>query len=79
MSGDVTITGDGYRKRVQAPYICVSDPGTKRATYAHEASLCVTVHRTDKRSLDDIEADLVEPDDTALFNAHNELKVQLLK
>ena len=75
VSGDVTIVGDGYRERVQAPRIFVSAPGTKRAVYSHEDSLCVTVHRTDERDLDKIEAELVEPDETALFDSHNILQL----
>lgn len=75
ISGDVTIFRDGTRLRVKAPHIFVSAPGTERAVYSHEDSLCVTVHRTDERDLDRIEADLIEPDETALFDAHNHLKL----
>lgn len=57
----------------------MSAPGTERAVYSHEDSLCVTVHRTDERDLDKIEADLIEPDETALFDARNELKALALK
>lgn len=74
LSGEVTIIGDGYRERVKAPHIFVSKPGTKRAVYAHEDSLCVTVHRTDSTDLEKIEAELVEPDDSALFDSRNQLK-----
>lgn len=77
-SGDVMITGDGYKQRVKAPHIFVSAPGTKRAVYSFEDTLTITVHRTDERDLDKIEADLIEPDETALFDAHNRLKSDLL-
>lgn len=75
LSGEVTIAGDGYREHVTAPRIIVSQPGTKRAVYAHVDSLCATVHRTDSRDLDEIERELIEPDDTALFDARNQTKV----
>lgn len=71
LSGEVTIVGDGYRERVKAPRIFVSKPGTKRAVYAHEDSICITIHRTDLKDLDMIENELIEPDETALFDAHN--------
>jgi hypothetical protein len=73
MSGEVTIVGDGYKERVKAPRVFVSKPGTKRAVYAHEDSLCLTVHRTDETDLDKIEAELIEEDETAMFDSHNKL------
>jgi mannose-6-phosphate isomerase-like protein (cupin superfamily) len=74
VSGEVTISGGGEPERVKAPKIFVSKPGTKRAVYAHVDSVCLTIHRTDKTDLDDIERELIESDDTALFNASNKLK-----
>lgn len=79
LSGEVTVVGDGIHERIKAPRILVSSPGTKRAVYAHEDSVCLTIHRTDHTDLDAIEHELVEPDDTALFDAHNQLKTELLK
>jgi hypothetical protein len=79
LSGDVTIAGDGMRERVTAPRIFVSKPGTKRAVYAHVDSVCITVHRTSETDLDKIEQELVEVDDTALFDARNEHKKPLLE
>lgn len=74
LSGEVTVVGDGKRERIRAPRIVVSSPGIKRAVYAHEDSICITVHRTDSRDLEEIERELIEPDETALFDAHNKLK-----
>lgn len=54
--------------------VIVSQPGTKRAVLALEDSVCMTVHRTDKTDLDEIEAELLEPDESALYDARNELK-----
>lgn len=79
LSGEVTIVGDGKRERVKAPRIFVSQPGTKRAVYAHEDSICITVHRTDSRDLDVIELELIEEDPAALFDAHNRVKPLELK
>jgi hypothetical protein len=35
----------------------------------------ITIHRTDKTDLDEIEAELIEPDPSALFDARNKLKI----
>lgn len=78
LSGEVTIVGDGYRERVKAPRIFVSKPGTKRAVYAHEDSICLTVHRTSETDLDKIEAELIEEDPTAMYSSDNKLLPQVL-
>lgn len=54
--------------------VIVSKPGTKRAVLALEDSICMTVHRTDNTDLAEIEAELVEPDDAALFDSFNSLR-----
>ena len=72
--GDVTVTSEGVRERVTGPKVFVCQPGTKRAVYAHEDSLCLTVHRTDETDLDKLETDLVEEDTTAMFLPGNLLK-----
>jgi hypothetical protein len=75
LSGEITVSGDGYRERFKAPKIIISAPGTKRAVFAHVDSICLTIHRTDLRDIDEIEKELIEPDETALFDFHNKLKV----
>lgn len=59
---------------LEAGTVIVSKPSTKRAVYALEDSICLTVHRTKKRNLDKIEKQLVEPDSKALFDASNKVK-----
>lgn len=54
--------------------IVESKPGTKRVTLALTDAIGITVHKTDHTDLDQIEAELIEPDETALFDAHNHLK-----
>lgn len=70
-SGEVTIVGDGYRETITGPKVFVSKPETKRAVYAHTDAVCMTVHRTDKTDLDEIEKEIVESDEKALFDASN--------
>lgn len=71
--GRVRVTGGDEVVDLVAPAIVVSAPGTKRAVLALEDSVCLTVHRTDKTDLAEIEAELVEPDDSALFGPENRL------
>lgn len=74
MSGRLHVTTDDGVEEIVAPHVVVSKPGTKRAVLALEDSVCMTIHRTDKVDLDEIEAELVEPDETALFDSHNQLR-----
>lgn len=66
-------TEKGMRK-LQAGDVVESKPGTKRVTLAVTDAIGITIHRTDKTDLDEIEAELIEPDDTALFDSSNNLK-----
>jgi quercetin dioxygenase-like cupin family protein len=66
-------TETGMRK-LQAGDVVESQPGTKRVTLSVTNSIGVTVHLTDKTDLDEIEQELVEPDDLALFDSSNKLK-----
>lgn len=66
-------------KRVKAPYVWVSKPGTKRVTYAHTNSTAVTVHRTDLTDLDAIEKELIEDDPSAMYGSGNTLLKPVLE
>lgn len=70
-SVQVFTDGDDEPKVYRAGDVVVSKPGTKRAVLALEDSICMTVHRTDKTDLNEIEAELVEPDALALFDSAN--------
>jgi hypothetical protein len=72
--GEIIAWTESGMKRLQAGDVVECKPGTKRVTLAVEDSIGVTIHKTDKTDLDEMEAELVEPDDTALFNSHNQIK-----
>lgn len=72
VQGEMTLTGDGLAPRlVKAPFMVVSPPGVKRVGIAHTDCIVMNIHRTDSRNLDEIELELIEPDETALFDARN--------
>ena len=74
VSGTVSITdGLSESSEVTGPKVMVSQPGTKRAVYAHTDAVCITVHKTDKTDLDEVEADLVEEDPKSAYLSGNTL------
>jgi quercetin dioxygenase-like cupin family protein len=72
--GEIIAWTENGMKRLQAGDVVESKPGTKRVTLAVTDAIGVTIHRTDKTDLDEIEAELIEPDVTALFDANNSIK-----
>lgn len=72
--GEIIAWTEAGMRKLQAGDIVESKPGTKRVTLAVTDAIGVTIHRTDKTDLDEIEAELIEPDDMALFDSSNNLK-----
>jgi quercetin dioxygenase-like cupin family protein len=73
--GEIIAWTESGMKRLQAGDVIESKPGTKRVTLAVTDAIGITIHRTDKTNLDEIEAELIEPDPSALFDARNKLKI----
>lgn len=59
--------------------VLASKAGTKRVTLAVTDAIGITFHKTNKLNLDKIEKELIEPDELALYDAHNKLKVEALE
>lgn len=57
--GRIEISNLGESKEMVAPLTFVSPPGTKRAGYAHEDCIWITIHATDETDLDKLEKDIV--------------------
>lgn len=72
--GEIIAWTENGMRRLKEGDIIESEPGTKRVTLAVVDSIGITVHKTDKTDLDEIEAELIEPDDLALFDSSNKLK-----
>ena len=72
--GEIIAWTEVGMRKLQAGHVVESKPGTKRVTLAVTDAIGITIHRTDKTDLDEIEAELIEPDDAALFDSSNKLK-----
>lgn len=59
LEGEISVSTENGVKRIKAPYMTVTPPGTKRAAYAHEDSVVMTVHRIEAQTLDDVEKELI--------------------
>lgn len=59
MKGDISVLTEDGIKRIQAPAVIVSRPGTKRVGYAHTETVWCTVHATEEKDPDQAEAKLV--------------------
>jgi hypothetical protein len=72
--GEIIAWTESGMRKLQAGDVVECQPGTKRVTLALTDAVGVTIHRTDKTDLDEIEVELIEPDDSALFDSSNKLK-----
>ena len=72
--GEIIAWTEKGMKKLVAGDIIECKLGTKRVTLATMDSIGMTVHRTDKTDLNEIEKELIEPDETALFDSSNKLK-----
>lgn len=72
--GEIIAWTEKGMQKLQAGDVVECKPGTKRVTLATQDSVGVTIHKTDKTDLDEMEQELIEPDDLALFDSRNNLK-----
>ncbi len=74
MAGEMIVWTETGMRHLFAGDVVESEAGTKRTILCVTDAIGINVHRTDKTDLNEIEAELIEPDDTALFDAANTLK-----
>lgn len=80
LSGSVLITQEGEEpKRVDAPALLKSNPGTERAVYALTDATCITWHATNATTPEEAEAELCEPCEESAYTADNKVKPGYLK
>lgn len=71
--GEIIVWTEKGMKTLRPGDVVESKPGTKRVTLALTDAIGITIHKTYKTDLDEIESDLIEPDSTALFNSKNQV------
>ncbi len=76
-AGEIIAWSETGMRKLKAGDVIESQPGTKRVTLALTDAVGITIHKTELTDLDAIEAELIERDATALFDAGNELKALL--
>ena len=76
--GEIIAWTENGMKKLQAGDVVESKPGTKRITLATQDSIGITVHKTDKTDLDEIEEELIEEEEASMFDSGNKLKNPVL-
>lgn len=71
LKGRITVWSERGRQDLTAPFIGVCPAGAQRLGFAHEDTVFVNVHRTDKTTLAEAEADIVEDFPTSMYGVGN--------
>ena len=77
--GEIIAWSEKGMVHLNAGDIIESRPGTKRVTLAVTDAIGITFHKTEKTDLDEIEKEMIESDDLALFDYSNKLKTLEIK
>jgi hypothetical protein len=77
-AGEIIAWTEKGMKTLKAGDIIESKPGTKRVTFAVTDAIGITVHKTDKTDLDEIEKECVEEEEASMFDSGNKLKNPVL-
>lgn len=75
--GEMSVLVGNDIKRVKAPYVIVSQPGTKRVAYAHEDTIWMTFHATDKIDPDDVEKLFIAQTEQGYLDHIDQLELKL--
>ncbi|MFA5158663.1 MAG: hypothetical protein WC451_05775 [Patescibacteria group bacterium] len=59
LRGDVSVMTEEGSVRIKAPFSGITPAGTKRLIYCHEETVWITVHKTDKTDLGEIEEEII--------------------
>lgn len=76
--GNLQVWGEGEFYVISPGDIRKSEIGTKRIVYAPHDVVVLTIHKTDKIDLNELEKELIEDDETALLDVNNKPKPGVL-
>lgn len=70
-AGEITVWTEAGMRRLSAPCVFVSQPGTKRAGWTHAPTVWTTIHAnpTNEREIPKVDELFVEPENPALTEA----------
>jgi quercetin dioxygenase-like cupin family protein len=77
-SGEIIAWSEKGMITLKAGDVIESKAGIKRVTLAVKDSIGITVHKTDKTDLDEIEAELIEFEEGCMYDSGNKIKQQLI-
>lgn len=76
VSGKIIVSTDDGTKELKTGDVICCKPGTQRAVLALTDAVCVTVHRTDKTTVEDVEKECVVYDPDSAYIEGNKLKLK---
>jgi quercetin dioxygenase-like cupin family protein len=79
LKGESVVWTENGIVSLQQGDVYIGEPGTKRVLFAKTDGFWVTVQRTDKIDIKEMEEELMEPDDTSPFDAFNHLKNSVIE
>jgi quercetin dioxygenase-like cupin family protein len=77
-SGEIIAWSEKGMVTLKAGDVIESKAGTKRVTLAVVDSIGITVHKTDKTDLDEIETELIEPEEISMYDSSNKIKIDYI-
>jgi quercetin dioxygenase-like cupin family protein len=76
--GELMVAGQGENYTLRPGDVVVSPVGTKRVVFSVTDVVVMTVHKTDKMSVDDLEEELMSDDGRSLYDVNNQPKPGVL-
>lgn len=75
--GEISVLVGDKIKRVKAPYVVVSAPGTKRIAYAHEDTIWMTFHATNEIDPNEVEKIFIAQSEQEFLEHLGQLELKL--